>query len=122
MPTINRRPIKQKQVPKATPSDAASFYNSKAWSRLRPVYRAEHPLCECCLQHGRVQPMTDIHHKKPFMQGTTEEERWSLFLSISNLISLCETCHHAVHTKIERHNLSFCDELTDKEWSEAHGL
>lgn len=121
MATINRKRITVKLPPRSYTEDGASkYYNTIAWRRLRKVYKTEHPICTICLKHGKVEPMVDIHHIHPFMQGKTEEDRWDMFLKESNLIPLCEACHHGVHKKIDTYHLDFCDDLTESEWREAH--
>ena len=124
MATINRKPIRPVQVKRTTVSDndCNKYYNSIAWHRFRKTYKSEHPLCQCCLSHNRIEPAVDLHHRKPFLSGATEEDRWDLFLKESNIIALCECCHYAMHNKIEQYNLDYCDELTEKEWQEAHSL
>jgi len=124
MATINRKPIRQRPVRRIVAADnnCDKYYGSMAWRRFRTTYRTEHPLCQCCLDHHKIVPAVDLHHRKPFLHGTTEEERWELFLRESNVVALCETCHYAMHNKMEHYKLDYCDELTDKEWREAHGL
>jgi len=124
MPTINRKPIQPPKVEykKESKVHAQEFYNSLAWKRLRDTYLKTHAICECCLEHGRVIPATDIHHKVPWDRGKTEEEKWQLFLNEKNLLSVCETCHHALHFKDKQYHLSSLDSLTDTEYRYAHGL
>ena len=124
MPTINRREIKPKKVKfKHEKKELCNdFYSSMAWKRLRNTYISLHPVCCLCLQHGRVEPATEVHHKVPFLRGETEQERWQLFLDENNLLSCCRECHIALHNKDREYNLNSLDELTDKEWKEAHKI
>lgn len=124
MATINKKRITTRPVKKicSKTEDSKNYYNTMAWHRLRNQYMSEHPLCEECLSHCHIEEATDVHHIKPFVGLPTEEERWSAFLDHNNLMSLCETCHYAMHTKIKTYNLNTCDELTDKEWRSAHDL
>lgn len=124
MPWINRKPIQPPKVEykKESKVHAQEFYNSLAWKRLRDTYIKTHPICYECLQHGVVEPAVDVHHAIPWDRGKTEEEKWNLFLDEKNLISLCETCHHALHFKDNHYHLSRLDTLTDSEYRYAHGL
>ena len=124
MPVINKKYINPKQVKYKHESqvNSSSFYNSLAWKRLRNTFLSTHPLCRVCLDHERVTPAVDIHHKIPFYRGNTEEEKWSLFLDEKNLIPVCETCHYALHFKDKQYNLLCLDNLTDIEYNYAHGL
>lgn len=124
MPTINKKEIKTKPVKYKHEKKvkAASFYDSLAWRRLRDTYISLHPICECCLEHEHVEPATEVHHKTPFMRGETDVEKWNLFLSEKNLMSLCEKCHLAMHVKDREYGLGSLTELTDTEWRYAHGF
>lgn len=75
-----------------------TYYQSPIWKTTRLTYRTEHPICERCLSKGVVASMTDIHHKCPFGLGKTADERWTLLTDKDNLVSLCNKCHHEVHT------------------------
>ena len=124
MPQINRKQIKPKKVKyKNEVRDKNSeFYGSLAWKRLRDTYISLHPLCECCLAHERIEPATEVHHKRPFMRGDTEEEQWKLFLDEHNLMALCRQCHIGLHIKDRDYNLNSLDNLTQKEYDEVHNL
>lgn len=122
MARINRKPIRP-TTPRRnilTDNNCDKYYGSMAWRRFRTVYKSEHPVCEICLQHHRIEPTIDLHHRKPFLNGATEEERWDLFLKESNVIALCEKCHAAVHNKMREYHLDYCDSLNEKEWKLAH--
>jgi len=122
MPRINRKEIKSKPIKYKNEKTKVqeSFYNSTAWKRLRETYISLHPLCEICLEHEKITPAKEVHHKKPYMRGETDEERWQLFLDEHNLMALCPKCHSAVHTKDNMYHMSVLDELTDKEYNYAH--
>ena len=124
MPTINKRELKTKPIKYKHEKQelAQDFYSSKAWRRLRDTYISLHPLCECCIQHEKIEPASEVHHKVPYLRGETEEERWSLFLDEKNLMSLCEKCHLGLHNKDKIYHLVKLDTLTDKEWKEAHKI
>ncbi len=124
MARINLKPLKQQTIKYKHESkeQAASFYNSMAWKRLRDTLLSTHPLCDECLQHGYVVSAEHAHHLIPFMSGETEQERWDLFLKESNIRMLCECCHHGYHNKMREYNMKSCYELTDTEYNYAHGL
>ena len=98
MPSINK-PTKKTSLEKNKESDARELrrkaYNNTAWRKLREVYIHEHPLCERCLQTGKITPAEDIHHKKsPFKNG---EINYYLLLDKENLMSVCKQCHSEIH-------------------------
>lgn len=64
----------------------------RAWRRVRQRYVSAHPLCERCLEQGRMTPVEEVHHIIPVSQGGTSEE--------SNLMSLCKSCHNKIHLEI----------------------
>ncbi len=118
MPTINRTPIREKDAEYKHEENSSLFYNSKAWRTLRRFYYDRHPICEECLKHNVITPAEEIHHKRPFLTGKTDEERWSLLLDENNLYSLCRVCHDKLHLKAKRYKLTYIDELTEKEYLE----
>lgn len=122
MPSINRKQIRPKTVEYKHDDKSAEYYNSNAWHSLRNEYYAKHPLCECCLSHDRVTAAEHIHHKLIWLSQPTEALRWQAFLDEGNLMSVCTACHYALHTKAKRYNMNCVDELTDKEYDEAHSL
>lgn len=122
MPKINKREIKEKPVKYKSErkKEQADYYNSLAWKRLRNTYISLHPLCQFCLDNGKVEPATEVHHAVPYMRGSDEQEKWELFLDEKNLIPLCSKCHTAVHTKDNMYHMGRLDNLTEKEWKYAH--
>lgn len=120
MPTINRKQIRPKQVEYKHDDKSAEYYNSSAWHSLRLDYYIKNPLCECCMAHDVVKSAEHVHHKRKFLSGITDDERWSLLLEPSNLMSVCSRCHTALHTKAKRYAMNYVDELTDKEYADAH--
>ena len=60
------------------------------WRQLSERKRAADPLCERCLERGISTPATEVHHIQPI--ATHPELR----LVISNLMSVCHTCHEAI--------------------------
>lgn len=120
MPTINRKQIRPKQVEYKHDDKSAEYYNSSAWHSLRLDYYSKNPLCEVCLAHDVVRVAEHVHHKRKFLSGITEDERWSLLLEPNNLMSVCSKCHSKLHSKMKQYGLVMCDELTDKEYADTH--
>jgi 5-methylcytosine-specific restriction protein A len=60
----------------------------QVWRVIRAGYIAAHPLCERCLQAGRVTPAEHVHHKIELRMGGTHDE--------SNLMALCSSCHSGI--------------------------
>ena len=69
------------------------FYHTKAWLLLRAIALArDNHLCQRCLKkHHLLTAATTVHHIKPI------ETHWHLRLVLTNLLSLCATCHNAEH-------------------------
>lgn len=64
-------------------------YTAQRWQRLRRLKLAEHPLCQACLQVGRIEPATVVDHRTPIKRGGDP------FPHLDRLASLCEGCHNA---------------------------
>lgn len=63
------------------------LYDTARWKRFRLIKLKRNPLCEECLEHGRVVQAKHVDHKEPHRGDTT------LFFDIDNLRSLCMSCH-----------------------------
>ncbi|AOY76674.1 HNH endonuclease [Clostridium formicaceticum] len=69
------------------------FYHSKAWGIVRQqALIRDNGLCQHCLKENRITLADMVHHIKSIKAA------WHLRLVLSNLISLCNSCHN----KIER--------------------
>jgi len=70
-------------------SENYDFYNSRAWRELRKWHFERHPLCQWCLEEGRVndKDKTIIDHIKEIKDGG---ER----LDPNNLMTLCLPHHN----------------------------
>ena len=117
MPTINRKQIRPKQVEYKHENKSAEYYNSSAWHFLRNDYYSRNPLCEVCMSHDVVKSAEHVHHKRKFLSGINDNERWQLLLDEQNLMSVCAKCHIKLHSKMKLYGLTMCDELTDKEYA-----
>lgn len=110
MPHINRNFNHNKPIPyEHKDSDAPKYYNSKYWKSLRNSFIAQHPLCQLCSINGRSVPAEHVHHKRFFMSGKDDNERWNLLLDPDNLMSLCTSCHNKIHAYAKQKNISECD-------------
>lgn len=68
--------------------DAAAFYSSKEWKRVRAMAaKRDNYLCLHCLRQHRLKRYNVVDHIKPVKQFP------ELKLSLSNLQSLCHACH-----------------------------
>lgn len=63
----------------------------RAWKRIRDKYVREHPVCEICIQSGKLVPVDEVHHKLPLTKGGTHAKE--------NLIGLCKSCHSKIHAE-----------------------
>lgn len=105
MPTINKLPKKPKSTEHAD-TDMRELrrkaYDDVRWRKLRTHYMQQHPLCEECLKHGKVNAGTlanplQVHHlKSPFIKGTIN---WQMFLDEDNLETICGECHGKLHAE-----------------------
>lgn len=105
MPTIVKLQKKQKTSSGRTETDIRKLrqtaYQNTAWRKERDNYLREHPLCEKCLEKGKITPAQDIHHKKsPFKNG---EINWNLLYDVNNLMALCKECHGNIHAAQQGH-------------------
>ncbi|MFA7174937.1 MAG: HNH endonuclease [Kiritimatiellia bacterium] len=69
---------------------ARVFYNSPEWEAVRKaVLMRDHHLCQKCLRTGRITPADAVHHIEELLKA------WHRRLDMSNLVSICESCHNA---------------------------
>lgn len=73
------------------------FYSSWAWTQLSLRKRTADPLCECCLEDGKVTPASEVHH----VVGVDESE--SLRMQWDNLMSVCSECHDKLEGRRRKH-------------------
>ena len=64
----------------------------RAWKRIRDRYVAEHPLCEMCLEQGKLTPVDEVHHVLPVSKGGTHAR--------GNLMALCRSSHNKIHHEL----------------------
>lgn len=75
---------------------------SARWLRLRKWKLSRQPLCERCMEEGRVRAATEVHHVVPVQDGMSAIEKRRLALNPHNLRSLCHDCHVITHTEMGR--------------------
>ena len=63
---------------------------------MRQSLFADQPLCERCLQVGRVTPATVANHRRPHRGDV------ALFFDRGNLESTCKACHDGPIQREER--------------------
>lgn len=97
MPTLNKPKKKRIYVKNDNNSEIANIYNSKQWKDLRNLYLLEHPLCEKCLEQGKVSATEEIHHIRKISSGRSEKEMKEIAYDYGNLMALCKECHHKIH-------------------------
>ena len=97
MPTINKPKKKVIDSGNTYDEERRKIYSSERWRRLRAWKFSNDPLCERCLQEGKVVPAEDIHHIISFMSTNDIEQRRHLAYDYGNLMSLCKQCHQSIH-------------------------
>lgn len=104
MPKINK-PQRKKIFSERKETDMRKLrkeaYQNTTWRKLRNTYLKQHPVCEKCLEKGKITPAEDVHHiRSPFRNG---EVNYGLLLDDKNLMSLCKTCHGEIHAAQQGH-------------------
>ncbi len=65
------------------------FYNSPEWKATRKHRLiVDGGLCQECLRAGKIKPACHVHHIIEL------EEDWDKRLEVSNLESVCKSCHN----------------------------
>lgn len=68
---------------------STKFYKSKEWKATRSyAFGLSHGLCDQCRQRGIIKPGNVVDHKVPIKRD------YSLRLTLSNLWTLCHSCHN----------------------------
>ena len=84
--------LRRKQYDKYNRSPNHDKKYGNNWRRIRGLYVKKHPLCERCLEEGRITPVEEVHHIIPLSRGGTNQ--------FSNLMSLCQSCHTKIHYEL----------------------
>jgi len=101
VPKINLKRTRQPRIPTLAKKIYQDIYNTPRWKKLRNWYIRNHPLCEDCLEKNPQQTKVtqEIHHKIPWVNGSTPAEQESLAYDPDNLRALCIDCHKDKHSK-----------------------
>jgi 5-methylcytosine-specific restriction enzyme A len=71
------------------------FYKSRDWMKLRlEALLRDHYECQVCKSNGKYRKADCVHHMKEVKTHP------ALALTLSNLQSLCNTCHNDVHDRL----------------------
>lgn len=105
MPYLNKPPKREKKSTYHSNTDMRKLrqqaYNTTQWRQTRETYLKQHPLCEECLNKGKVTPASSVHHiDSPFKTG---EINYHLLLDFDNLMAICHECHGEHHAKEQGH-------------------
>ncbi|MGY8679560.1 HNH endonuclease [Bradyrhizobium sp. UFLA05-153] len=71
-------------------------YNTTRWQNIRGAKLREQPLCELCLDAGRVEVATVVDHLVAISKGGEP------FPPLYALLSLCASCHNTKTRVIEQ--------------------
>lgn len=100
MPTINKgKKVSNYQRHGKALDIYNNVYNTTQWRKLRQSYLMEHPLCEMCLKENKVRPAVEVHHITSISTAKDNLEMKDIGFNASNLMALCEECHHKTHNK-----------------------
>jgi len=64
--------------------------SDRRWRRARERQLAEFPVCRPCEERGRGEVAVEVHHVVPLAAGGHRYDP-------DNLLSVCSTCHDALH-------------------------
>lgn len=71
------------------------FYLSARWRKTRErVLSRDDYLCRECVRYGRTTPAETVHHCVPYKDDPSRK------LDTGNLVSLCHSCHNAMHDRM----------------------
>lgn len=74
------------------------FYQSREWkTACRTVWKRDKATCQRCGLYRDVDMPFHIHHIKSFKEKDLRSD-------INNLVLLCESCHHWVHSRGNKNN------------------
>ena len=94
MPTIFK-PKKKSTYKKNTVNHRRriAVYKTEMWKQMRHNQLTKEPLCCMCLAKGRTKAASDVHH------WIWLSEDINLAFNPDNLVSVCSSCHGAIHSK-----------------------
>lgn len=68
-------------------SGLRKFYASAEWKKLRQLKLQQSPMCEICYSQGKISKANIVDHVRPIKEYPDGK------LDISNLQSVCMSCH-----------------------------
>ena len=71
-------------------------YTTQRWQRLRLAKLRDHPLCETCLEQGRLEVAVAVDHIVAVKAGGDP------YPALDQLRSLCERCHNRKSRHVEQ--------------------
>ena len=92
-----------------------SLINTTRWQKLRRAYLSKHPLCEDCMQRGRVTAATEVHHIEPIEWAQGIEAMRKRAYDQGNLRALCHECHVNAHKEMGRGGRKRLDRLRQQQ-------
>jgi 5-methylcytosine-specific restriction endonuclease McrA len=94
MPTIFK-PKKKRTWAKSTVNakKRIAVYKNPMWLSLRNAQLTKEPLCAICSAKGITKLATDVHH------WVWISEDINMAFREDNLVSVCSSCHGAIHSK-----------------------
>lgn len=88
------------------------------WLRLRRNELTAHPLCQRCLEEGRITASSEVHHVRPVEEAYSGAERRQRMYDANNLRALCHDCHVKTHTELGRSGREATRKRNDKHVAE----
>ena len=86
---------------------------SRKWREMRRQKLQMNPFCERCKTFGVYTWATEVHHRQPIESVSGRRQKTILAFSMSNLQSLCHSCHVEVHKELGRYTKEGKDERRD---------
>jgi 5-methylcytosine-specific restriction enzyme A len=71
-------------------------YTTQRWQRLRKLKLQADPLCQPCLEVGRIEPATVADHLVAIKAGG------QVYPPLGGLMSCCESCHNTKTRVVEQ--------------------
>ena len=85
--TCGRRECEHRRGKRDDRKSAARRGYDRDWRRLRAQHLNDWPLCAHCLERGRVEEATEVHHVVAIRRDPSRR------LDATNLLALCRPCH-----------------------------
>ena len=78
------------------------LYSTARWTKRRRHQLAAEPLCQPCLERGRVTPATVADHVTRWRGTQNEIDAFTL----TPLVSMCPSCHSGLKQQYEKRGYS----------------